>query len=55
MTRQDRIDHPGLVHHLMARTFSDRILFKDDADRSIYLHCLSHGQGKPVVFALHGS
>jgi len=41
MPRKARIDHPGLVHHIMARTFNDLKLFNDDADRNYYLSCLS--------------
>ena len=40
MPRKARIDHAGLSHHIMARTFNDLLLFRDDADRSYYLSCL---------------
>jgi len=42
MPRKARIDYPGLTHHVMARTFHDLFLFKDDHDRSFYLSMLSH-------------
>lgn len=41
MPRKARIDHPGLTHHIMARTFGGMKLFGDDADRSQYLALLS--------------
>ncbi|MBN1128855.1 MAG: transposase [Chitinispirillaceae bacterium] len=41
MPRKARIDHAGLTHHIMARTFNDMVLFKDDADRAYYLLCLT--------------
>ena len=42
MPRKARINHAGLTHHIMARTFDDIVLFKDNADRRYYLSCLSH-------------
>ena len=42
MPRKARINHPNLIHHIMARTFNDMKLFGDDADRTQYLSCLSH-------------
>jgi putative transposase len=41
MPRKARIDHAGLTHHIMARTFNDLALFRDSADRSFYLSCVS--------------
>ena len=41
MPRKARINHPGLTHHIMARTFNDMLLFGDDADRSQYVSLLS--------------
>jgi REP element-mobilizing transposase RayT len=40
MPRKARINHPGLSHHIMTRTFNDLLLFRDDADREFYLSCL---------------
>ena len=42
MPRKARINQPGLTHHIMARTFNDLSLFRDDEDRTFYLSCLSH-------------
>ena len=42
MPRKARINNPGLTHHIMARTFNDLLLFRDDEDRTFYLSCLSH-------------
>jgi REP element-mobilizing transposase RayT len=41
MPRKARINHACLTHHIMARTFNDLLLFRDDADREYYLSCLS--------------
>jgi REP element-mobilizing transposase RayT len=42
MPRKARIDYPGLTHHIMARTFNDLFLFKDEDDRDHYLSLLTH-------------
>jgi REP element-mobilizing transposase RayT len=42
MPRKARIDYPGLTHHIMARTFNDILLFRDEEDREQYISMLSH-------------
>lgn len=42
MPRKARIDHAGLTHHIMSRTFNDMMLFKDEDDRTFYRSCLAH-------------
>lgn len=42
MPRKARIDYPGLTHHIMARTFTDILLFRDEEDRQQYISMLSH-------------
>ncbi len=42
MPRKARIDYPGLTHHIMARTFTDLLLFRDDEDKEHYVSLLSH-------------
>ena len=40
MSRQPRLDAPGLLQHVMARGIERREIFKDDKDRKSFLDCL---------------
>ena len=37
MPRRARIDYPGLIHHVMARTYRPHGLFLDDDDRQVFV------------------
>ena len=37
MSRQARLDAPGLVHHVMARGIENQKIFRDDKDREGFL------------------
>ena len=41
MARQDRIDAPGALHHIVIRGFERIAIFKDDNDRENFLQRLS--------------
>ena len=41
MSRKARIKCPGLVHHIMARTFDNPALFGDNSDRQFFIDSLS--------------
>jgi len=41
MSRQPRLDAPGLLQHVMARGIERREIFKDDQDRQSFLERLA--------------
>ena len=40
MPRRSRIDAPGTLHHIIVRGIERKTIFKDDADRNIFLRTL---------------
>ena len=40
MARKVRVEYPGAIYHVMNRGDRREPIFKDDADRKLFLECL---------------
>ena len=54
MPRQGRIDYPGALHHIIGRGIERRAIFKEAADKSLFLKKIKEQISKSDVQEYNG-